>query len=85
MQTGGSLDGAGGGRAGSVDTDDISGNGESFAFDLKREEPNIAEMLGLLDPLNSVICREIIYDSDILSNSSAANDDEVRIRKGRLW
>ena len=45
----------GGGRAGSVDTDGISGNGRSFAFGLKREELNMKEMLSLLDPLNTII------------------------------
>ena len=85
MQTDGSLDGANGGRAGSVDTDDISGIGGSFGFRWKREEPNITEALGLLDPLKSIIDREILDGSDDLLNSSAADDDEVRRGKGRLW
>ena len=41
MQVGGNLDGAGGGRAGSVHTDDYSGNGGSFLFGLKCEQPNM--------------------------------------------
>ena len=85
IQTGGSLDGTNGGRAGSVDTDDISGNGGSFGFSLKREEPNITEVLGMLDPLNSIIDREILDGSDVLLNSSAADDNKVRRGKGRLW
>ena len=84
MQTDGSLDGANIGRAGSVDTDDISGNGGSFVFSLKREEPNMTEALGLLDPLNSTIDREILDGSDVLLNSSAADGDELRRGKGRL-
>ena len=59
MQAGGSLDGAGGGRAGPVHTNDISGNGGSFVFGLKCEEPNMAKVLGLLDPLDSIIHKEI--------------------------
>ena len=55
MQAGGNLDGAGGGRAGSVYTDYLSSNGGSFVFGLKCEQPNMAEVLGLLDPLDSII------------------------------
>ena len=75
MQTDGSLDGANGGGAGSVDTDDISGNGGSFVFNLKREEPNMTDALGLLDSLNSIIDCEILDGSDVLLNSSAVDDD----------
>ena len=59
MQVGGSLDGAGNRRAGSVHTSDLSGNGRSFVFGLKCEEPNIAEVLGLLDPLDSIFDKKI--------------------------
>ena len=60
MQAGGSLDGAGGERAGHVHTDDISGNGGSFVFGLKCEEPNMAKVLGLLEPLeDSIIHKKI--------------------------
>ena len=41
VQVGGNLDGAGGGRAGSVHTGDYSGNGGSFVFGLKCEQPNM--------------------------------------------
>ena len=85
MQTDGSLDRANGGGAGSVDTDDISGNGGSFVFNLKRKEPNVREALGLLDSLNSIIDCEIVDGSDVLLNSSAADDDEGRRGQGRLW
>ena len=74
----------GGGRAGSVDTHGISGNGRYFAFGLKREELNMKEMLSRLDPLNSIIYREIIDGSDVMSNSSSADDDEVKLGKGHL-
>ena len=40
-------------------TDDISGNGGSFVFGLKCKEPNMAKVLGLLDPLDSIINKEI--------------------------
>ena len=59
MQAGGSLDGAGGGRTGPVHTDDISGNGGSFVFCLKCEEPSMAKVLGPLDPLDFIIHKEI--------------------------
>ena len=59
MQAGWSLDEAGGRRAGPVHTDDISGNGGSFVFGLKCEEPTMANVLGLLDPLDSIIHKEI--------------------------
>ena len=68
-----------------MNTDDISGNEGSFVFNLKREEPNMTEALGLLDSLNSIIDCEILDGSDVLLNSSAADDDEVRRGKGRLW
>ena len=38
----------------------------------------MAEVLNLLDPLDSFIDRQILDGSDVLSNSSAADDDEVR-------
>ena len=52
MPAGGNLDGAGSGCAGSVYTDDCSSNGRSFLFGLKCEQPNMAEVLGLLGPLS---------------------------------
>ena len=50
----------------------------SFDFGSKCEEPNMAQVLGLLDPLNSIIEPEISDGSDALSNSSAPDDEEVR-------
>ena len=38
----------------------------------------MAEVLNLLDPLDSFIDRQILDGSDVLSNSCAADDDEVR-------
>ena len=38
----------------------------------------MAEVLGLLDPLDSIIDQEIADGSDALSNSSDADDDQVR-------
>ena len=38
----------------------------------------MAEVLNLLDLLNSFIDRQILDGSDVLSNSSAVDDDEVR-------
>ena len=40
-------------------TDDISDNGGSFVFGLKCKEPNMAKVLGLLDPLDSIINKEV--------------------------
>ena len=60
MQTGGSLDEAGDGRAGPVHTADISGNGGSFVFGLKCKEPNMAKVLGPLDPLDSILHKKIL-------------------------
>ena len=51
---------------------------EVFVFGLKCEEPNMAEVLGLLDPLDSIIGQEISDGSDALWNSSDADDDEVK-------
>ena len=78
MPAGGNLDGAGGGCAGSVYTDDFSSNRGSFLFSLKCEQPNTAEVLGLLGPLDSIIDQEISDASDAFSNMSDADDDEVR-------
>ena len=69
MQAGGNLDGAGGGCAGYVHTDDCSGNEGCFVFCLKCEQPNM-ELLGLLDPLDSIIDQEISDGLDALLNSS---------------
>ena len=77
MQTGGNVDGAGGGRAGPVDTNDISGNGGSFVFGLKGEKPNMAEVLDLPDLLDSIIDRQILDGSDALSNCPEADENEV--------
>ena len=44
-----------------------------------------AEVFDLLDPLNSIIDREILDGSDVLSNSFKADDDEIVLDKGRLW
>ena len=41
MQAGGNLDGAGGGSAGPVRTDDLSGNGESFVFGARGVGPGV--------------------------------------------
>ena len=41
----------------------------------------MAEVLGLLDPLDSIIDQEISDGSDALWNSSDADDDEVRKEK----
>ena len=38
----------------------------------------MAEVLGLLDPLDSIIGQEISDGSDALWNSSDADDDEVK-------
>ena len=59
MQAGGNLDGAGGGGAGPVDTDDISGNGGYFVYGLKCEEPNMAKVMGPLDQLDSIIHKKL--------------------------
>ena len=44
-----------------------------------------AEEFDLLDPLNFIIDREILDGSDVLSNSSTADDNETIPDKGRLW
>ena len=59
----------------------ISPAREVFVFSLKCEEPNIAEVLGLLDPLDFIIDQKISDGSDALWNSSDADDDEVRKEK----
>ena len=38
----------------------------------------MAEVLNVLDLLNSFIDRQILDGSDVLSNSSAVDDDKVR-------
>ena len=50
----------------------------SFDFGSKCEESNMAQMLGLLDPLNFIIEPKISDGSDALSNSSAPDDEKVR-------
>ena len=78
IEPGGNLDGAGGGRASPVHTGDLFGNGGSFVFGFKGEEPSMEELLGPLNPLDSLIDQEISGGSDASSDSSAADDDEVR-------
>ena len=78
IEPGGNLDGAGGGRAGPVHTGDLFGNGGSLVFGFKGEEPSMKELLGPLNPLDSLIDQEISGGSDASSDSFAADDDEVR-------
>ena len=78
IEPGGNLDGAGGGRADPVHTGDLFGNGGSFVFGFKGEEPSMKELLGPLNPLDSLIDQNISGGSDASSDSSAADDDEVR-------
>ena len=78
IEPGGNLDGPGGGHAGPVHTGDLFGNGGSFVFGFKGEEPSMKELLGPLNPLDSLIDQNISGDSDASSDSSAADDDEVK-------
>ena len=56
----------------------LPATGGSFDFGSKCEKPNMAQVSGLLDPLNSIIEPEISDGSDALLNSSAPDDEEVR-------
>ena len=59
----------------------FSATAGSFDFGSKCKQPNMAQVLGLLDPLNSIIEPKLSDGSDALSNSSAPDDEEVRREK----